>query len=244
MRLARLLPLALLVSCQTRLCRDPTVWQPIEYVAPKVAAPPRLDGALDDAAWQAAPWTEPFRFSNRNESPRQRTRARLVWDDTTLYVAFEVEDDEIVTPYERDDDPLYQSEVVELFVDADRDGATYDEIELSPADRLFDARFPARRRGMDLAWRSGTRHAVRVDGTVNDATDRDRGWTAELAVPLASLSAVPRLPPQPGDRWRMNLYRLDHGRGGVQGQAFSPVMANDFHNLPKFGTLVFGPPAR
>ena len=93
---------------------------------------------------------------------------------------------------------------------------------------------------MNLGWASGAKHAVRVDGTLNDPSDTDRGWTAELAIPLASLSAVPRLPPQPGDRWRMNLYRLDHGKGGIQGQAFSPVMVGDFHHLEKFGTLVFG----
>jgi hypothetical protein len=244
MRSRRLAPLLLLLSCQTRLCHDPTVWTPVEYVAPMVAEAPMIDGKLDDPAWRDAPWSAEFRLSNRNDAPRQKTRAKLAWDASTLYVAFDVRDDEILTPYTRDDEPLYQSEVVELFVDADRDGATYDEIELSPRDVLFDANFRARRQGMNLPWASGARHAVQVDGTVNDPADQDRGWSAELALPLASLSAVPRLPPAPGDRWRMNLFRLDHGRGGVQGQAFSPVMVNDFHNLPKFGTLIFGTPAR
>lgn len=237
---ARAFPLLLvLVACDTRLCRDPDAWVPVEYVAPKTSYPPVIDGRLDDAAWQSAPWTEPFRRSNRRGRPRQLTRAKLLWDDAHLYVAFEVEDDDIVAPHDQDDAPLYESEVVEIFIDADSDGATYDEIEVSPGNRLFDARFRRRRKGMDLAWSSGTRHAVQVDGTVNVRGDRDRGWTAELAIPLDRLSSVPRLPPQPGDRWRMNLYRLDH-HPGIQGQAFSPVLTGDFHHLPRFGTLVFG----
>lgn len=231
--------LLLLSACQSRLCRDPSVWVPVEYEASKAATAPVVDGALDDAAWRGAPWSAPFRRSSVNAPARQETRAKLVWDDTTLYVAFDVRDEDVVTPYTKDDDTLYESEVVEIFLDADRDGRTYDEIELSPADHLFDANFVARRQGMNLGWSSGTRHAVRLDATLNRSDDYDHGWTAELAIPLAALSKVPRLPPQPGDRWRMNLYRLDHGRGGVEGQAFSPVMVGDFHNLPKFGTLVF-----
>jgi len=232
---------ALLCACQTRLCRDPDVWTAPEYAAPRASTPPVVDGALDDAAWKRAPPTDPLRRSNTGAAASHRTQARMAWDDANLYVAFDVEDDDILTPYGKDDDPLYESEVVEIFVDANDDGGSYDEIELSPADRLFDASFTGRRQGMNLAWRSGTRHAVRLDGTIGRSSDWDRGWTAELAIPIASLSAVPRVPPQVGDRWRVNLYRLDQGRGGVEGQAFSPVMVGDFHHLPRFGWLRFAP---
>lgn len=242
MRRSLPLALALLVACQSRLCVDPTVRGPAVYEAPKLAAPPTIDGALDDAAWNDVPWTEEFLRSNVRATARHKTRAKLAWDDRFLYLAFEAEDDEILTPFDADDSNMYESEVVELFVDADGNQRTYDEIELNPRDRLFDARFPARRQRMDLPWASGTRHAVKVDGTVNDASDVDRGWTAELAVPIGNLSAVPHVPPLPGDRWRINLYRLDHGRGFVEGLAWSPPLVGDFHALDKFGTLVFAGP--
>ena len=78
-----------------------------------------------------------------------------------------------------------------------------------------------------------------MNGTVNDSSDTDEGWTTELAIPFANLMAVPNLPPHVGERWRFNLFRLDHGRDvGEEGQAFSPVMIGDFHNLPKYGFLV------
>jgi hypothetical protein len=67
-----------------------------------------------------------------------------------------------------------------------------------------------------------------------------RGWSVELRIPLARLAQVPHLPPKPGDRWRFNLYRLEHlGRKQVEGQSFSPLFQGDFHNLPRFGWLVF-----
>jgi hypothetical protein len=43
-----------------------------------------------------------------------------------------------------------------------------------------------------------------------------------------------------GDRWRFNLYRLEHvGRRAVEGQSFSPLFVGDFHQLSRFGWLVF-----
>lgn len=83
--------------------------------------------------------------------------------------------------------------------------------------------------------------AVKVTGTVNDESDRDTGWTAEMRIPYETLSTVPNTPPQPGDRWRFNLYRLElPDRKSQQGYAFSPLFVGDFHALPRFGTLVFG----
>jgi hypothetical protein len=263
----RLLLLILLTACDSRLCRDPTVevrehqapaarpraenvWHEVEYRAPRISSPPTIDGKLDDATWQLVPWTPDFPHSMNYSAPMHRTRAKLAWDDTNLYVAFDVVDDDIQSrdpksglPYEHDDDPLYLSEAVEIFLDADNDQKTYNEIEISPLDKIFDASFTGRRQGMNTGWSSNVRHAVQVRGTVNNSGDTDEGWTAELAIPFASLTAVPHIPPTSGDRWRFNMFRLDHGRGvGEEGQAFSPVMIGDFHNLPKYGFLVFGGP--
>ena len=93
---------------------------------------------------------------------------------------------------------------------------------------------------MDLSWSSGARHAVHLDGTLNDSRDVDRGWTAELAIPFANLTGMPRPRPRRGDTWRFNLYRLRQGPGQPgEGQAYSPPMVADFHALDRFATLRF-----
>ncbi|MDQ2655870.1 MAG: carbohydrate-binding family 9-like protein [Bacteroidota bacterium] len=63
----------------------------------------------------------------------------------------------------------------------------------------------------DLA---GLQHAVHIDGTLNDDSDRDRGWTVELALPWRGLEILARgdgrsLPPKSGDVWRMDFSRFN-----------------------------------
>lgn len=211
------------------------------YRARRRQGPIAIDGKLDDAGWQGIPSTGPFRRSIDGRRPRFSTEARLTWDDAALYVAFEVEDPDVWATHAEKDAPIYGEEVVEIFIDANGDGRTYNELELSPRGVQFDAYFPERRRGMDLGWESGMTSAALVRGTLNDARDRDAGWTAEMRIPVDRLAEVPRWPPMPGDRWRFNLYRLEwHSeRKKSEGSAFSPPLVGDFHHLPRFGWLEF-----
>ena len=59
----------------------------------------------------------------------------------------------------------------------------------------------------------GLKVAVHIDGTVNDDSDRDRGWTVEMALPWQSLKWLATdgrsLPPKNGDIWRMDFSRFN-----------------------------------
>ena len=73
--------------------------------------------------------------------------------------------------------------------------------------------------------------AVSIQGTLNENSDRDQGWSVELAFPWENLGVLnmssPRdLPPKPGDVWRMdfsrfNKYKIAPGaeRGDEQSKA-------------------------
>ena len=78
--------------------------------------------------------------------------------------------------------------------------------------------YTAHPRGMRIGFfqwdLQGVRSAVRVDGTLNDNGDRDRGWTVELAFPWAGLKPLTigderALPPHDGDEWRMSFSRFN-----------------------------------
>jgi len=108
-------------------------------------------------------------------------------------------------------------------------------------------------RGMRIGYWNwdlpGLKTAVHADGTINDNSDRDRGWTVELAVPWSGLKWVAHgdgraLPPNPGDTWRMDFSRFntykeaapaeDHG-----GWAWSPHGVWDSHVPEVFPHITF-----
>src|SRR4051812_35649906 len=212
-----------------------------EYAVHRARGAIQIDGVLAEPAWDRAERAGPFVRSLDGRPATVSTEARLLWDDEHLYVAFLATDANVSGVFFADDEKLYTSNVVEIFLDAGGDGSHYDEIEVAPTNALFDASFTGGpRKGMDLSWSSHARHAVHVDGTLNDSRDVDRGWTVELAIPFASLTGMPKARPAHGDRWKFNLYRLLQGPGQPgEGQAYAPPMRGDFHALDKFATLRF-----
>ena len=69
----------------------------------------------------------------------------------------------------------------------------------------------------------GLKAAAQVDGTVNDNSDRDRGWTAEIALPWAGMKWLAAgdgraLPPRDGDVWRMDFSRFNQYREAAPAQ--------------------------
>jgi hypothetical protein len=206
------------------------------YEVHRATSPLTIDGTLAEAAWDRAQPVVLVR-SIDGRAATWPTEARLLWDDDRLYAGFLCEDHDIQTPFTKDDDTLYTSNVVEIFVNPSGDLKRYFEIEVSPANALFDASFTGRRTGMELGWSSRAQHAVHLDGTLNDSRDRDRGWSAELAIPFGVFDDAK---PQRGAVWRFNLYRLLQGPGQPnEGQAYSPPMVGDFHAVNRFAYLKF-----
>lgn len=94
----------------------------------------------------------------------------------------------------------------------------------------------------------GLQTAVQVDGTLNDDTDIDRGWSLEIAIPWASLAVLAggrALPPRHGDEWRMFLGRFQklmlsgHEVQPHPAMALNPHGVYDTHQPEKWSTIRF-----
>ncbi len=74
---------------------------------------------------------------------------------------------------------------------------------------------PRGRRLGQFDWHfPGKRTAVFLDGTVNQDSDRDRGWSIELAFPWKGMEWLAKadgraFPPKDGDVWRIDLSRFN-----------------------------------
>ena len=59
----------------------------------------------------------------------------------------------------------------------------------------------------------GLKHAVHIDGVLNELKGTDKGWSAELALPWKALSLLAdgrSVPPADGDIWRIDCSRFQH----------------------------------
>jgi hypothetical protein len=209
------------------------------YVVYRTQAPIVVDGKLDDAFWKKAPAVGPFvNNTDGSDSPLQ-TEAKLAYDDEYLYFAFKSYDDNIWSTHTVRDAHLWKEEVVEVFLKADPSQSSYIELEVNPLGTmldifLLDIRKPLRYE----SWNShGMQWAVDVQGTV-DGEPGDELWTCEIALPLADVVPAPQIPPQPGDRWMLNLYRVEN-RPNRAGLAWSPTKKPDFHVPSMFGEIEF-----
>ena len=193
-----------------------------------------VDGVLNEPAWQTAPACSSFvqRDPVEGAKPSQKTVVRVLYDRDALYIGarmYDTSPDSIVSELSR------------------RDGGTRSDRFFVYLDPYYD-----RRSGYYFAVNAA---GTQFDGTLyNDGWSDDswdgvwegkarkdaQGWTVEMRIPFARLHSVPHVPPQPGDRWRFNLYRLEMpDRKNAQGQAYSPLFVGDFHAVDRFAWLVF-----
>ncbi len=182
------------------------------------------------------------------------TRFRLCWDGEYLHLIFHCQDPEVVATMTERDQPLYDEEVVELFIAPGDDPHRYFEFELSPRNVVFDAQVdnPSGRSTMrvDVGWDcQGLQTAVSVV---------DDHWTAAMAIPLTELTKwcgsaaeadeADRRPRRAtagravvaGESWWVNLYRIER-RPQEEYYAWAPTFREpaDFHCPEWFGHLIF-----
>lgn len=240
--------------------------EPRGYCCGRLAQAPRIDGVLDDEAWRDVPWTESFHDIRGPDrpAPRHRTRVKMAWDDSALYVAAEIDEPHVWATIHDHDAVIFKDDDFEVFLDPDGDNHDYRELEINALGTTWDLSLdkPYKDGGRaDDGWECpGLETAVHVDGTLNDPRDVDRGWSVEIKIPWADWMSGggPAGPPAPGTRWRINCSRVDWPVEVVEGRyrkragepednwVWSPQGIVDMHRPERWGTVQFsgGPPGR
>ncbi len=232
---------------------------PKGYVGHKVAKPPTIDGKLDDDAWRDAAWTDDFVDieGDAKPKPRFRTRVKMAWDDAALYLAAELEEPHVWAALDKHDSVIFYDPDFEVFLDPDGDNHLYGELELNAKNTTWDLLLPKPYKDGGRAlngWEIlGLKTAVAVNGTLNDARDKDVGWTVEIAWPWDGLKELTlrAAPPKDGDRWRINFSRVEWDIAIENGKyakvpkkpehnwVWSPQGVIDMHRPERWGYLQF-----
>jgi hypothetical protein len=183
---------------------------------PQTAAPPRLDGKLDDACWSGAPAVTAFVRNDGKGPAGQQTRAWVAYDAKALYVALDCRESQpetVVALVNQDGGEVWRDDSAEVFLDPEHGHQKLTQFVVN----TLGNRTPG----------SGWDAAVGRTPT---------GWVMEVAIPFAGS------PPQPGDMWGLNLCRTRPSRPQAEPEFSSWVCTEgSFHRPEKFGHLVFGP---
>ena len=208
-----------------------------------------IDGIANDVGWSNAVTSPDFQPAEGCAEPIGKAYARMSWDEDNFYVFVSVTDPDIVSQYKNHDDPLYKQDAVEVFIDADGNRRGYVELQVNPNNATFDSWFATTRaQPGDEKWDSGMVTAVKLKGT-SEPGDADQGWDAEIAIPYAAVKGRDdqmnvHIPPQVGDRWRVNVVRVDVKTGSTAAfsggaSSWNRITCSDFHALDRMLTVVF-----
>jgi hypothetical protein len=209
------------------------------YEVSRTATPVKIDGKLDDVVWTKAARFRDLRLNLDDSPSASKTEASALYDDNFLYVSFRCLDNNIWATLRRRDEHLWEEEVVEVFVQADPKQRSYIELEVNPLGTMLDIYLLDIRKPLHYeSWNSQKlQWAVQVFGSV-DGENGDREWTCEIAIPMEDIVTAKNLPPRVGDRWRLNLYRVEKLPTPAL-LAWSPTFKDDFHIPSMFGEIVF-----
>ncbi len=198
-------------------------------------APPKIDGRLDDPAWQHAQSVADFtqRDPEEGEAGTEKTEVKILYDDQNLYLGFfcyDSEPDKIVAREMRTDADLQGDDYIRILIDTylDRRNAFY--FETNPLGARRDAQISDEGKVVNTDWNC----VWEVESQITE-----QGWTAEIRIPLNQL----RYPDIDGEpRWGINFGRyIGRKREDVY---WSPILRDygfgnrGFFKVSKAGDLV------
>jgi len=212
---------------------------PLSYVVHHTANTIKIDGDLSDEAWQQAEWTRTFTDIEGASKPSQtyNTQVKMLWGDTCLYIAARITEPHVWATLKKHDEVIFRDNDFEVFINPDGTTHHYYEIEFNALNTVFDLYLskPYRNGGSALIPFnvSGMRSAVKIDGTLNNSSDTDTGWTVEMAIPFRDLSLGDNIQiPKDGATWRINFSRVEWDTQPA-GDRYIKLKDTLGHNLPE-----------
>ena len=201
-----------------------------------------LTGDGSAAEWEAADWQPLVRV---NGPGTYATRAKVLYSEAGIYFLVDCEDTKLTCTKTQDFDNIFQEDVVEVFLWPNEDENFYFEYEISPLGVELPI-LVGNHDGGFMGWlpwnyEGGrkTRKATAARGGQKASMAAVDGWTVEFFIPFGLLRGLGNMPPQPGMKWRANIYRIDYDANEPTQWAWDNAIGTNFHDFRNFGTIVF-----
>lgn len=246
-----------------------------DYTAKKISTNIIVDGNIKKDVWMKALWSKRFVDMATGAPGMYNTQTAILWNDTTLYIAFLAEEPFVEARLTERDSLVFLENDLEVFIDG---GDCYYELEVNAANAVYEVFFiwkdaytkgskfeiptfdvhqaqaytfggnydrtgstfwkGTHPRGIRWAFTNydlpGLQTAVQIDGTLNNNSDIDKGWSLEIAIPWSSLSLLANgrsVPPASGDVWNMFLGRFQKLMASGTEVEPHPAMALSSHGV-------------
>lgn len=213
------------------------------YDVRRAAARIEIDGDLKDAAWRRAKVATDFHFNWWTEGEKEKTEARLLWDDENLYVGYYCHDRHISAEVTKRHGPVSLDDCVEIFLSPNpAKPRNYYGFEINAIGTMLNFIRADWWTGGQYSEPEGVRYRTSLHG-LEKKTDSpgDDHWVLELAIPFRNFARdAAHTPPRKGDVWRINLNRAG-GKTNPQYSTWSPVRTPkpNFHAPESFGYIRF-----
>ncbi|MGB5668762.1 MAG: carbohydrate-binding family 9-like protein [Maribacter sp.] len=210
-----------------------------------------VDGKMDEEIWGKTEARKLEYFYNIDKpTDQQETTFRMLWDETTLYAFFQCKDAYITARETKRDGQPYFDDCAELFLITAPDSLDTHfgfELNLNKASNDF-IYFNNYYKGQDVVYKSYNPEfeaEITYDGTINDNSDIDKGWTMELAIPLSNFGALGSLEiVKASNKWAFLAIRQDRNDAEGNSRSTSTIfpiydISKNVHQANRFGLLEF-----
>ena len=196
-------------------CAQSTNNIPRSYIAYKTSEAINIDGEATESSWNKAEWSTTFIDIEGVKEPTYKTQVKMMWDETYFYILARMEEPHVWADITERDAIIFHNNDFEVFIDPDGDTFNYYELEVNALNTIWDLLITKPYREIGYAalndWTlTGLKSAVKVDGTLNNPNDTDKGWTLELAIPWKAYktSYFEKNIPE-NKHWRVNFSRVN-----------------------------------
>ena len=196
-----------------------------------ITDPIKIDGYLDEAAWESAGTTGNFwqYFPADSINAKYATQVRILYDDRTIYIGIRADapHDKFVVSGLRRDFAGTSSDNVTVMLDTYNDGANAFLFGVTPygvqREALVSGGGAVLNTSWDMKWQAESRM-------------HENGYVVEMAIPLTSLKFE-----EGAGKWRLQVYRWNMQTN--EQSAWSRVPRNQLlSSLAFMGELVFEKP--
>ncbi|MDR8392796.1 carbohydrate-binding family 9-like protein [Aliifodinibius sp. S!AR15-10] len=202
-----------------------------------------IDGQGTATNWGKTEWLDIVPQNSKTQDGRLDTQAKVLYSETGIYFLFRCKDQVLTATMDADFESLWNEDVVEVFLWPDERSPVYFEYELSPLNYELILLISNREDNF-ASWRPfnyqgdrRTRHMTAVEDGEKQSRADISAWTAEFFIPFKLLHPLNNAKPEPGTKWRANLYRIDYDSGQTL-LAWQPI-EKSFHEYQRFGTFLF-----